>query len=316
MYLLNVLPLCKSQFLYLNPLLPLLRPELMYLLNVLPLYKSQFLYLNPLLPLLGSQLMYLLNLLPLFCIKTPFCSDPSFSTQTPSCTNPAHSPVTSPSSTPGEAPASAKMRASGRASVDGGLTSPSSTGPQTMLSKTEELQGQPRERRIPQQKASGLSKIPVVGGGRAGRIPVRDSQHDDEEASRVPPTPVLEKERPHFNSHEARIKDKICNVEANVPTSKNTQEESQQLPQPKVLTSLPRDSKIPVKHGAPPHAASQIPQAKEPYRTKIPVSKVPVRRADCDSWLHCDSTRVKRLTALKHKISPQGAEATILALWC
>ncbi|KAK5887589.1 hypothetical protein CesoFtcFv8_016181 [Champsocephalus esox] len=163
-----------------------------------------------------------------------------------------------------------------------------------MLSKTEELQGQPRERRIPQPKASGLSKIPVVGGGRAGRIPVRDSQHDDEEASRDPPTPVLEKERPHFNSHDAGIKDKICNVEANLPTSKNTQEESQQLPQPKVLTSLPRDSKIPVKHGAPPHAASQIPQAKEPYRTKIPVSKVPVRRAGNKPAVACGSTQIRK----------------------
>lgn len=155
-----------------------------------------------------------------------------------------------------------------------------------MLSKIEELhnesrtslQGTSRERRIPQVKASGLSKIPVVGGGRAGKPPVRDSQHVDDEACRDPPTPVLEDERPRFNSHDAGSKDKISGVEANVPTSKHSQEESQQLPQPKVLTSLPRDSKIPVKHGAQSHTASHIPQAKESSRTKIPVSKVPVRR--------------------------------------
>ncbi|XP_068457434.1 mucin-5AC-like [Clinocottus analis] len=202
---------------------------------------------------------------------------------------PAPCPVTSPPSTPAawlsEAPASAKMRGNGQASVNQQLISPSSTGApgaQTMLSKTEELhnesrtslQGASRESRIPLVKASGLSKIPVVGGGRAAKPPVRDSQHVDGDASRDPPTPV-EEERPRFySSHDAGSKDKISDVEAFVPTSKHTQEESQQPPQAKVLTSLPRDSKIPVKHGA-----SNIPQAKEPSRTKIPVSKVPVRRA-------------------------------------
>ncbi|XP_068571906.1 APC membrane recruitment protein 2-like [Cebidichthys violaceus] len=221
---------------------------------------------------------------------------PAQLTVSQSKTPPAPSPcsVTPLPSTPAawlsEAPASAKMRGSGQASVDEQLISPSSTGApgaQAMLSKTEELhsesrtslQGTSRESRIPQVKASGLSKIPVVGGGRAGKPPVRDSQHVDDEACRDPPTPVLEEEKPRFNSHAAGSKDKISDVEANVPTSKYTQEESQQLPQPKVLTSLPRDSKIPVKHGAQSHTASQIPQAKESSRTKIPVSKVPVRRA-------------------------------------
>lgn len=145
------------------------------------------------------------------------------------------------------------------------------------MSRTS-LQGPSKDRRTPQGKATGLSKIPVVGGGRVGKLPVRDSQHVDDEASRDPPTPVLEEEMPHFNSHDAGSKDKISDVGAMALTSKHTQEESQQPPQPKVLTSLPRDSKIPVKHGAQPHTASQIPQAKEPPRTKIPISKVPVRR--------------------------------------
>ncbi|XP_069002575.1 calphotin-like [Embiotoca jacksoni] len=203
---------------------------------------------------------------------------------------PVTSPLSPPAPWPSEAPASAKTRGSGLVSVDQQLAGPNSTGAQrvhTVASKTEEfhdesqtsLRGLSREKKTPQVKASGLSKIPVVGGGRVGKLPVRDSQHVDDEPSRDPPTPVLQEERPHFNSHDAGRKDKISAVEANAPTSKHTQEESQQLQQPKVLTSSARDSKIPVKHGAQAHTASQIPQSKEATRTKIPVSKVPVRRA-------------------------------------
>uniref|UniRef100_A0A3P9CRS9 Mucin-5AC n=1 Tax=Maylandia zebra TaxID=106582 RepID=A0A3P9CRS9_9CICH len=171
--------------------------------------------------------------------------------------------------------------------LDSQLASPNGTngeGVKTAPCKTEEphkesrtsLQEPPREKRT-QAKASGLSKIPVVGGSRVGRLPVRDSQqHADEESNRNPPTPVLEEERPHFNSHDAGNKDKISAAEA---TSKHTQEDSQHPQHQKVLTSSARDSKIPVKHGAQTHSASQVPQTKEPPRTKIPVSKVPVRRA-------------------------------------
>uniref|UniRef100_A0A3B4TQD5 Nascent polypeptide-associated complex subunit alpha, muscle-specific form-like n=1 Tax=Seriola dumerili TaxID=41447 RepID=A0A3B4TQD5_SERDU len=91
-----------------------------------------------------------------------------------------------------------------------------------------------------------------------------------------------------------RSKDKVSNVEFNVPTLKHTQEESHQPPQPKVLTSLPRDSKIPVKHGAQSHTASQIPQAKEPPRTKIPVSKVPVRRVGNKPAVAGGSTQIRK----------------------
>lgn len=200
-------------------------------------------------------------------------------------------PVTSlpptPKTQPSEAPASAKSSGSGLATVDSQLASPNGTngeGVKTAPCKTEEphkesrtsLQEPPREKRT-QAKASGLSKIPVVGGSRVGRLPVRDSQqHADEESNRNPPTPVLEEERPHFNSHDAGNKDKISAAEA---TSKHTQEDSQHPQHQKVLTSSARDSKIPVKHGAQTHTASQVPQTKEPPRTKIPVSKVPVRRA-------------------------------------
>ncbi|XP_045896279.1 APC membrane recruitment protein 2 [Micropterus dolomieu] len=232
---------------------------------------------------------------------------PVFQSKASPASTPTSCSVTSlpstPAPCPSEAPASAKMRASGQASLDGQLASLSSIdSTQTVLSKTEEMhnvsrasvQGPSRERKIPQLKASGLSKIPVVGGGKAGKLPVRDGQHADDEANRDPPTPVLEEERPHFNSHDSGSKYKISDVGANVPTSKHTQEESQQPPQPKVLTSLPRDSKIPVKHGAQSHTASQIPQAKEPLRTKIPVSKVPVRRVGNKPGAAGGSTQIRK----------------------
>ncbi|XP_028277307.1 APC membrane recruitment protein 2-like [Parambassis ranga] len=202
-------------------------------------------------------------------------------TKAPPAPTPAPCPVTpSPAPMPSEALASAKTK--GLSSVDKQVVSQSSSaqGAQPSTPKTEELysesQGPSREKRISQAKPSGLSKIPVAGGGKVTKLPVRDSQHVDDEPSRDPPTPVLEEEMPHFNSHDAGSRDKISTVEANAATSKHTQEESQQPQQPKVLTSAARDSKIPVKHGAQSHTAS--PQSKEPARTKIPVSKVPVRR--------------------------------------
>ncbi|KAF0038325.1 hypothetical protein F2P81_008809 [Scophthalmus maximus] len=226
----------------------------------------------------------------------------------PPAPGPAPCPVLSLPSAPehrqSEAPGSAKMTGSGQVSTDCLLVNPSSTGgpgAQTTSSKTKELhsesrtslQGPPREKKTPPAKASGLSKIPVVGGGRAGKLPVRDSQHCDDEASRDPTSPVLEEERPRFNSDDAgRSKDKICDVD--VLTLKHSQEENQQPPQPKVQTSLPRDSKIPVKHGAQAHVASQIPQAKEPHRTKIPVSKVPVRRAGNKPAVAGSSTHMRK----------------------
>uniref|UniRef100_A0A1A8JW37 APC membrane recruitment protein 2 n=1 Tax=Nothobranchius kuhntae TaxID=321403 RepID=A0A1A8JW37_NOTKU len=200
-------------------------------------------------------------------------------------------PATSPPSPPApwQNETSAKLRGAGQASKDHQLVSPGGTGGQGNLAvspKSKELQTEPqaslqglsKEKKPAQSKASGLSKIPVVGGGRVGKLPVRESQRSNDDLSRDPPTPVRE-ERPDFYSHEAGSKDKISPTETNAPTSKHSQEESQQLQQLKGLTSSGRDSKIPVKHGTQPQTASQISQSKEPPRTKIPVSKVPVRRA-------------------------------------
>ncbi|XP_053298053.1 uncharacterized protein si:ch211-244c8.4 [Pleuronectes platessa] len=227
-------------------------------------------------------------------IPVSISKDPPFPGQTfQSKAFPAPSPVSPLPSGPApwqsEAPSSAKMTGSGQVSPDCQLVNPSSTGilgAQTRPSKTEELhsesrtnlQGPSRDKKSPQVKASVLSKIPVVGGGRAGKLPVRESQHFDDEASRDPPTP--EYETPHFNSHDAARS-----------IIKHTLEENQQPPQPKVLPSVQRDSKIPVKHGA---TASQIPVAKEPPRSKIPTSKVPVRRVGNKPAAAGGSTQTRR----------------------
>lgn len=195
----------------------------------------------------------------------------------------AASPPSPPISWPSESATSAKMKGMGQVPTDHQPTSPDGIrgqGSQAVLSKTKELHNEPqtslqgptKEKKPTQSKASGLSKIPVVGGGRVGKLPIREGQHGNDESIRDPPTPVQE-ERPSFNSHDARSNEKMSPTEAKAHTLKHTEEESQQLQHPKSLTSSARDSKIPVKHG------TQISQTKEPPRTKIPVSKVPVRKA-------------------------------------
>ncbi|KAG7485871.1 hypothetical protein JOB18_020181 [Solea senegalensis] len=218
--------------------------------------------------------------------KIPVCHSkaspvPTLATSPPSPTAPW----------PSEPAVSAITRGSGQVTVDSSSTPGGITG-----AKTDELNSETRtihqfaskERKTPQVKASGLSKIPVVGGGRTGKQSVRESQHVENESNRDPPTPVLEEER-HFNVHNA-----VSDVEANVSTLILTQEEDQQPAQPKVLTSLARDSKIPVKHSTQSHTASQIPQPKEPSRTKIPVSKVPVRRAAHKPAAAGSSTQIRK----------------------
>uniref|UniRef100_A0A673WFZ4 Proline-rich extensin-like protein EPR1 n=1 Tax=Salmo trutta TaxID=8032 RepID=A0A673WFZ4_SALTR len=141
--------------------------------------------------------------------------------------------------------------------------------------------GPPTEKKTPPVKAAGLSKIPVCGGGRAGKLPLRESQSTDDEGSWDPPTPGQEEESPCPSIRHGVSKDTISNssAEAEVEAShvKHSPEESRQLRQPTVYSSIPRDSKIPVKLGV--QSNIPVPQgAKEPPRSKIPLSKVPVRR--------------------------------------
>ncbi|KAM8835350.1 uncharacterized protein ACB058_016706 [Synchiropus picturatus] len=185
-------------------------------------------------------------------------------------------PVSQPKALPEPCKASVAVNKAGQVqpSVSRPLASPHSPdapGSQTLPSKTLDVQeaqasSLSKEKKTPQGKASGMSKIPVVGGGRAGKPTVRNSQSFEDEANRDPPTPVHEEDRPHFNSHDTTVKHRISDGE--VANSKQAPEESRQAA--KAAATSPRDSKIPVKHGA-----SQIPTA---ARTKIPVSRVPVRR--------------------------------------
>lgn len=215
------------------------------------------------------------------------------------------SPVSSLSSPSWTSEAPSKTVGSRGVSLDGQVDSLSSkelSRAQAVPTKKDEqhnvsqmsLQATPKEGRTQHPKPSGLSKIPVVGGGRVGKLPVRESQHVDTEAVREPPTPETEKERPHFNSHDAGSKDGSFDASPVGLTSKRTQEKSQQLPQPKVLTSSPRDSKIPMKHSPLPHAASQIPVARDTPRTKIPVSRVPVRRVVTKPAVAYGSSQIRK----------------------
>uniref|UniRef100_A0A3Q2CU76 APC membrane recruitment protein 2-like n=1 Tax=Cyprinodon variegatus TaxID=28743 RepID=A0A3Q2CU76_CYPVA len=161
---------------------------------------------------------------------------------------------------------------------------------QGLPSKTKE-QPPPKEKKTSQSKATGLSKIPVVGGGRVSRQPVREAHHY--EPSKDPTSPVVE-EKHGFNSHSAAGREKMVSPEANAPASKHHPVEHQQPQQSKVVTSSARDSKIPLKHDTQFHAASQVSQTKEPPRTKIPVSKVPVRRAANKPATTGSSTQIRK----------------------
>lgn len=185
------------------------------------------------------------------------------------------------SSAPLSRDGSGKKRESDPCSVDRNLTSPKSPEPREALQQ-DSHQIKEDKKRTSQGHSTGLSKIPVVGGGRVGKIPVRVSQHTEEEAIKDTTATPPEESTPHFNSHDSGSKDKITNSEVAAAPAKHSQEEHQT--QPKAPTCSPRDSKIPVKHG------SQIPQAK----TKIPVSKVPVRRAGAKPTAQSSSMQVRK----------------------
>uniref|UniRef100_A0A3B3WD00 APC membrane recruitment protein 2 n=1 Tax=Poecilia mexicana TaxID=48701 RepID=A0A3B3WD00_9TELE len=225
--------------------------------------------------------------------KSTLSSSPTTSSTPATAAAPTH--VASLSSlTPSaiDTPSSAKVRGSVQASTDS-LDGEGGQRNQGVPSKRKEQHHElpPKEKKTPQSKAMGLSKIPVVGGGKVSRQPVRENQHD--EPSKDLTSPVLE-EKHYFNSHNAGGKDKISSPEAIGLISKQLQEEHQQPQQAKVPTSSARDSKIPLKHGSGSHTASQVSQTKEPPRTKIPVSKVPVRRAGNKPATAGSSTQIRK----------------------
>lgn len=201
------------------------------------------------------------------------------------------------------------------------------------------------DRKLPQVKALGLSKIPVVGGagGRAAKTslphahgrhptspgekePLSDEGYWDTPSATPTATPdesgLQHKQKTAlsrdscsgdhlydlYNDHEEEGEDDEQEGDDDLnstpspsseyklsPTTPPSSSSSSSFRSMKGSTSLPRESKIPVstKQTPPPHSASQSAlssvleaespppksQAPPPARTRIPVSKVPVRRS-------------------------------------
>ncbi|XP_051539317.1 uncharacterized protein si:ch211-244c8.4 [Myxocyprinus asiaticus] len=141
----------------------------------------------------------------------------------------------------------------------------------------------------PAVKPTSLSKIPVSGGGRPTKQQHREAQpNGDEEHSNLP-TPVHEEESPFSLSRESSSKEALSDYStesgAVTPTLSQSQEDIlygklglQASARPTASsTSLARESKIPIKHGSTATYHSVQGRA-EAGRSKIPVSKMPVRR--------------------------------------
>ncbi|XP_067251973.1 APC membrane recruitment protein 2 [Chanodichthys erythropterus] len=142
-------------------------------------------------------------------------------------------------------------------------------------------------KRGPAVKPTTLSKIPVSGGGRPAKLQHRDSQPNGDEDHSNLPTPVHEEGSPFTLSRESSSKEALSDVStesgAVTPTLSHSQEDildgklSLQTHQAASATSLTRESKIPIKHGSTATYHSVQGRA-EAARSKIPVSKMPVRR--------------------------------------
>ncbi|XDV54454.1 hypothetical protein PO909_022738 [Leuciscus waleckii] len=142
-------------------------------------------------------------------------------------------------------------------------------------------------KRGPATKPTTLSKIPVCGGGRPAKLHHRDSQPNGDDDHSNLPTPVHEEESPFTLSRESSSKEALSDVStesgAVTPTLSHSQEDildgklSLQTHPAAGATSLTRESKIPIKHGSTATYHSVQGRA-EAARSKIPVSKMPVRR--------------------------------------
>lgn len=216
-------------------------------------------------------------------------------------------------------------------------SAPTSTYPPRATSSlpTSHLSTAPRsaERKIPQVKTLGLSKIPVVGGAgnRTGKppFPHAHGRHPMSPGDKEPlsdegywdtpsatPTATPDESGLAQNQRIALSRDSCSGdhlydlyndpeeeggeaeqekLSPTAPTTPPSSSSSSSLRSMKGSSSLPRESKIPVssRQTSPPHSASQSalssvleaesspPKtcAPPPARTRIPVSKVPVRRS-------------------------------------
>ncbi|XP_043106307.1 APC membrane recruitment protein 2 [Puntigrus tetrazona] len=140
-------------------------------------------------------------------------------------------------------------------------------------------------KRGPAAKPTTLSKIPVSGGGRPPKLHHRDSQPNGDEDHSNLPTPVHEEESPFTLSRESSSKEALSDVSTESGAITPSQEDIldgklglQTSARPAAgATSLTRESKIPIKHGSTATYHSVQGRA-EATRSKIPVSKMPVRR--------------------------------------
>ncbi|XP_039533681.1 APC membrane recruitment protein 2 [Pimephales promelas] len=141
-------------------------------------------------------------------------------------------------------------------------------------------------RRGPATKPSTLSKIPVCGGGRPAKLHHRDSQPNGDDDHSNLPTPVHEEESPFTLSRESSSKEALSDVSTEsggvTPTLYHSQEDILDgklglQTHPGGATSSTRESKIPIKHGSTATYHSVQGRA-EAARSKIPVSKMPIRR--------------------------------------
>ncbi|KAA0704128.1 APC membrane recruitment protein 2 [Triplophysa tibetana] len=126
-----------------------------------------------------------------------------------------------------------------------------------------------------------LSKIPVCGGGKPAKQRQREAQPNGDEDHSNPPTPVNEEQSPFSLSRESSSKEALSDIsiESGAVTPTLGQEDvglSSTCPAAGA-TSSSRESKIPVKHGSTANYHS-VQGRMEAARSKIPVSKMPVRR--------------------------------------
>uniref|UniRef100_H2LRI4 APC membrane recruitment protein 2 n=1 Tax=Oryzias latipes TaxID=8090 RepID=H2LRI4_ORYLA len=162
------------------------------------------------------------------------------------------------------------------------------------------------DRKAPQVKTLGLSKIPVVGavGSRSAKppLPYTHGRHPTSPGEKEPlsdegywdtpsatPTATPDESGLQRNQKLTLSRDS-CSGDHLYDLYNDPEEGKDEVGS----TSLPRESKIPVstRQTSPPHSVSQSalssvlgadstprPQANPPTRTRIPVSKVPVRRS-------------------------------------
>uniref|UniRef100_A0A3B4ZS12 APC membrane recruitment protein 2 n=1 Tax=Stegastes partitus TaxID=144197 RepID=A0A3B4ZS12_9TELE len=174
-------------------------------------------------------------------------------------------------------------------------TTPTSTYPPRTNPASSHLPSASRsaDRKVPQVKALGLSKIPIVGGAVK---PLSDEGYWDTPSATPTATPDesgLQRDQKMALSRDSCSGDHLYDLYNDPEEEGEDQEGDEDL---NSSTSLPRESKIPVSNKqqtSPPHSISQSAlssvleaespapktQAPPPVRTRIPVSKVPVRRS-------------------------------------